>query len=296
MIALLASYFVVAYLLVPRAIFRLSSVFIPLKRFQRTRTEEITFAVLVALLPFVLASALPLGGLAAWVLSWVCESPTRGTWADYKAVFTASYSVEAFTNDQNQFWSSASQAACGQLNFLLRYYIFCLVQAAGFILVVRQYARWRKCPPFRWFAEHILLRNVSEWHMLLTTVNFPDGRHRRVAVDVLTVEDHLYQGFVDEGGYFVDVNGDLSGLLLTKAKRFDRPGYLAARSANASTTPDAFWKAVPGSTVHIPSGNIVSMNLRYPPTGTAQVPARGAQVAAAQAAARLPAGLRVEVA
>jgi hypothetical protein len=71
-IALLASYFVVAYLLVPRAIFRLSSVFIPLKRFQRTRTEEITFAVLVALLPFVLASALPLGGLAAWVLSWVC--------------------------------------------------------------------------------------------------------------------------------------------------------------------------------------------------------------------------------
>ncbi len=118
-----------------------------------------------------------------------------------------------------------------------------------------------------------------------------------MAVDVLTVEDHLYQGFVDEGGgYFVDVNGELSGLLLTKARRFDRPGYLAAKCANASTMPDAFWRQIPGSDLYIPSGKIVSMNLRYPPTGTAQVAARGAQVAAAQAAARLPAGLRVEVA
>ncbi len=113
-----------------------------------------------------------------------------------------------------------------------------------------------------------------------------------MAVDVLTVEDHLYQGFVDEGGgYFVDVNGELSGLLLTKARRFDRPGYLAAKCANASTMPDAFWRQIPGSDLYIPSGNIVSMNLRYPPTGTAQVAARGAQ-----AAARWPAGLRVEVA
>jgi hypothetical protein len=68
MIGLLATYFVVAYLLIPSGLFRsFYSLFLPrIIKFQRTRLEEFTFAILAAILPFSLALA----------LSWtVCVQP-----------------------------------------------------------------------------------------------------------------------------------------------------------------------------------------------------------------------------
>ena len=68
MIALVAGFLLVAYLLAPGAIYRLAfSFYISSKRFQRTRTEEIVFSVLVTVIPFLLTWILldntPLGGL-----------------------------------------------------------------------------------------------------------------------------------------------------------------------------------------------------------------------------------------
>jgi hypothetical protein len=55
LIALLTTYFLVFYILIPGILFRFSSsLFVRLKLFQRTRTQEATFAVAVALLPFLL--------------------------------------------------------------------------------------------------------------------------------------------------------------------------------------------------------------------------------------------------
>ena len=67
MIALVAGFLLVAYLLAPGAIYRLTfSFYISSKRFQRTRTEEIVFSVLVTIIPFLLTWILldhtPLGG------------------------------------------------------------------------------------------------------------------------------------------------------------------------------------------------------------------------------------------
>src|SRR5271156_5148514 len=56
MIALVTTSFLVFYILVPGVLFRfLTSWFVPLKLFERTRTQEATFAVTVALLPFAAA-------------------------------------------------------------------------------------------------------------------------------------------------------------------------------------------------------------------------------------------------
>src|SRR5271155_964263 len=56
MIALVTTYFLVFYILIPGVLFRLlTSWFVPLKLFERTRTQEATFAVAVALLPFAIA-------------------------------------------------------------------------------------------------------------------------------------------------------------------------------------------------------------------------------------------------
>jgi hypothetical protein len=64
MLALVAGFFLVSYLLAPGAIYRLAfSFYIPSKRFQRSRTEEIIFSVFAVLLPF----------LGTWLL--LCHTP-----------------------------------------------------------------------------------------------------------------------------------------------------------------------------------------------------------------------------
>jgi hypothetical protein len=60
MVALIVSYFLLAYLFAPRAIFRWATVFLPLK-FERTRTEEITFAFWISMVPLVGAFCISLG-------------------------------------------------------------------------------------------------------------------------------------------------------------------------------------------------------------------------------------------
>ena len=56
MIALIAGFLLVGYLLAPGAIYRqIFSFYIPAKRFQRSRTEEIVFSVLATLLPFAIS-------------------------------------------------------------------------------------------------------------------------------------------------------------------------------------------------------------------------------------------------
>src|SRR5450432_1286381 len=56
MVALLTTYFIVAYILIPGILFRFpASLFVKLRLFQLTRTQEATFGVAVSLLPFALA-------------------------------------------------------------------------------------------------------------------------------------------------------------------------------------------------------------------------------------------------
>jgi len=58
-LALFASIVVVSYLIVPGVLSRiLFSVFIPLRAFDRTRTQELAYSTVVCALPFVLSIAL----------------------------------------------------------------------------------------------------------------------------------------------------------------------------------------------------------------------------------------------
>ena len=66
MIAVVASLFLLLYVLVPGALFRLiTSLTLPVKKFQKTKTQEITFAVVSSFLPFWLSVAL-VWSVAAW--------------------------------------------------------------------------------------------------------------------------------------------------------------------------------------------------------------------------------------
>jgi len=196
MVALIISYFVLAYLLAPRAIFRLcSGLFLPLK-FERTRSDEIAFAFWISVIPL----------LIAWFGMLAFLGPlAQGTVRDYKEVFAASYVESAFARDTEKFWRSIQSVWLAQSEFFLFYYFLVLGEAVSFVALVRMYGRWKRFRPYARLVEEVLLRGVNEWHVLLTVFNFPSKPKRRVVADLLTQEDHLYQG--DVANHFIDRDG-----------------------------------------------------------------------------------------
>jgi hypothetical protein len=119
---------------------------------------------------------------------------------------------------------------------------------------------------YEWFVQQVLLRTVSEWHVLLTDFNFPKSPKRKVAVDLLT-DDHLYQG--DVAQYFIDDEGALSGIILVNSRRFDRAGYLRDKEKDPTVQAESYWRDIPSAnnevpTLYIPRDKVLNFNVRYP--------------------------------
>jgi hypothetical protein len=277
-LALIISYALVAYLFVPTTFFRLRPGSI-LKKFQRTRVEELTFAVEVSIIPWLVTLIL------AWTatrVGWI----TFASWANYREVFSAAYSEDLFRSTQPAFWDSLHTLYWDQIYLLVPAYAIAYLEGWGFEYLIKNYWWWRENE----MLSRRLLGNVSEWYMLLSTIQFaPDEGERHVAVDLLTIEDHLYQGNV--GNYFLNPNGELSGLLVTDPRRFDRQAYLEAKKENQQITAEEFWRNVPGANMYVPADKVVNINVRYPLSNeTPQAVARAANVTLARA------GLHFEIA
>ncbi len=259
MIAFLASFLLVAYLLAPPAVFRLVfSFFLPLKKFQRTRGEEITFAAVVALVPLCLAVWL------VWQASWFAHHPfgaAAGHLAEsYKQVFEASYSEQVFRDDREGFWQSLREVGHHQATLLFWYYLLLALEALVLGSLSRAYGQWHKIRAYRWCASKILLPSISEWHVLLTPFALPSKLRQDVMADVLTSDDHLYRGAI--ANHFVDSEGKLTGLLLKNVIRFDRATYLKDKQTGMPT-PSQYWKPIPGQNVYVFADKITNINLSY---------------------------------
>jgi hypothetical protein len=273
MVALIISYFFLAYLLAPRAIFRLcSGLFLPLK-FERSRSDEIAVAFWLSVIPLLISFGV-----------FVVAPPTQSTVRDYKTVFAASYIESAFARDPEGFWRSLQNVGLAQLKFVGLYYSLVFGEAFIFVVLLRMYGSWKRFPPYRKLVQEVLLRGVNEWHVLLTDFNFPSKPKRKVIADLMTQEDHLYQGDVAD---FIDKDGGLSGLVLVSPRRFDRPGYLRAREKVDDVEVADYWKDIPGENLYVPGEKILSLNLRYEPT-----PIEAAETATRQLSRE---GLKVEV-
>jgi hypothetical protein len=279
MVTLIFSYFVVAYLLVPSSLFRwFASLFTTLKNFQRTKTQEMTFAVGAALLPLIL------GALIAWS-GWVPHAiPVNGTFADRRHDYETVYAgiVDEKSSNSRAFWTALTHVSRRQLDFLFFfYYPVVLVEAGIFALLVRQYGAWKGNPLYKYIARKIVLRHLSEWTMLLTPFSFPRKPALEVWLDILTVDDVLYRGLL--GQFFLDSNGALTGLALApfpdlnseqlspsemerehSPKRFDREGYKRAADVY-SYTIDAhqYWRDIPSGAFYIPADKIQNLNVTY---------------------------------
>ena len=294
MIALVTTYFLVFYILVPGILFRfLTSWFVPLKLFERTRTQEATFAVAVALLPFAIAL------FGVWNLPVMRHLPfpiAEGTAAertqDYQRVTTILTASDASklllsnppgnpagntadaSNDAN--WRSLSRVIRRQARFLTWYFAFIALEGVCFGLLARRYGDWRDrarrhARRYRvplWLIRTFILPNISEWHLLLTSFNWPRREEVDVSIDILQNDGLLYQGRVSD--YFIGSDGKLTGILLENVNRFDREAYHDAQKASAPDSAAAqhissaaFWKPIPGSRFYIGQSSILNLNVRF---------------------------------
>jgi hypothetical protein len=282
MLALIASGLLVAYILIPGALYRtIFSLFnIPLKTFQRTRADEIRYAVLVGLVPLALTCLLVYG--ARWPAVHPFAFPEDSVLqrrADYRLVFGAAYSERLFERDPAQFWHALNHVLRRQGRLLSWYYLFLVIEAIGLGFCSTKlwwFSREFKTSTTRrgrvgtWccrqFADHVVAPQISEWYFLLSTAAFAPGVPRRVQLDVLLDGDMLYRGTVEPGAYFMNKDGTLSGVLLTNASRFDRRRYLSDEADKKSPRPPDYWKAIPGAKLYLPYDKVSNFNIRYEPT------------------------------
>lgn len=272
MIGFFATYFVVAFLLIPSALFRsFYSLFLPsIIKFQRTRFEEFTFAVLAALLPFSIALA----------LSWtICVQPfgvfgksslSSERKQAYRTVIAAAINDKALEGIEQQaaYWIAANQVIRRQSRLLFWYYLLVLLEAYAYARLSANYGLWRgsltgwRGKLYLWIADKILLPSVSEWHLLLTPFYYPPEPKRQVWVDVLTTLDVLYQGHVNS--YSLNKEGDLSGIVLESPRRYDRLTQMWDKEHGAPKRDKAsYWRDIPSNNLYLPSDKITNLNVRY---------------------------------
>lgn len=289
MIALVTTFFLIFYILIPGALFRFATSFssVRLKAFQRTRTQEATFAVAVALLPF----ALTLAGV--WYLPILRHHPfaiSEGTNSerstDYRRVgeMLLTADLPKLTgcgpslvpcSAAQAYWDSFDHVLRRQARFLSWYFLAIFVEGWAFGLLAGNYGRWQHTAGkrgsaalqfYEWFTRRFVLPNISEWHVLLTGFNWPKGV--LVVADVLQSDGHLYRGRVED--YFVDPDGKLTGILLRNVDRFDLHAYRKAQD-NAENFSDIiasenFWKSIPSKNFYIGQSSISNLNIRFAPS------------------------------
>src|SRR5215472_3671990 len=126
----LASAALIAYLLIPGTLYRtFFSFFIPPKNFQRTRADEVRFAVLAATLPFLLAMLVTRN--VAWAAHHpfsFSESPDQSK-MDYRTVVGGSYNERYFPENSSRFWEAFNRVVRRQARFVTWFYIFVISEA-----------------------------------------------------------------------------------------------------------------------------------------------------------------------
>jgi hypothetical protein len=112
--------------------------------------------------------------------------------------------------------------------------------------------------------------------VLLTNFGSPRTQ-ARIELDVLSTDGLLYQGRLRN--YFFNAEGELAGVLLSKAARYDREQYTAHQKADFEATVsqwpanpahkftrtrETYWRLIPGADLfYIPGERIANVNVRH---------------------------------
>lgn len=265
MIALIASAALVLFLLIPGILFKsIFSLFIPLDKFNRTRSEELSFSAFAAVIPLVMTI------LAVTSVGWFGNHPfffpdsSPQKVSDYQTTFSALYSESFFSQHRSEFWGPSLRIAYRQARILVWLYFFTGLEALLFGWMGKNFGRFQKFRPYGFVADKFLLPNISSWYVLLTPFLWPPEPERKVMADLLTSDDHLYRGEIV--AHEVDTDGKLRGVLISEALRFDRRTYLRDKdSGKKEVDPGDYWKKIPGKNLFIFADKLATLNLSYQP-------------------------------
>jgi hypothetical protein len=258
LIALVAGFLLVAYLLAPGAIYRLTfSFYISSKRFQRTRTEEVVFSVLVTVIPFLLTWILldhtPLGSYPA-----IHSSMSKGE--AYRSILSSLLSDK--TTESATLIAAYLRAAAEQSRFIAILWLLCAIEGWVTGRVIRRYGDYPDGSFLRAFCDRFLLKNVSEWQILFTTLSLRSDDPRTVVeIDALSTLNVLYRGRLVN--WFTDQDGKLAGIFLINAQRFRRDQIARDRASNIFKESETYWTPVPGSNLYLAAANLANYNIRY---------------------------------
>jgi hypothetical protein len=224
-----------------------------------SRTEEIYQAILIALVPFLLA----------WPLVWYVPPArswpfyTAGSWADrradYKLVTSAIYSEAIFRAREEKSWKALTNSTRRQLRFLSWFYLLVLIESAWCGWIGYRYGRKKHGRIVSFIARSMIFKQMSGWHFLLTPFLF--AGNVTVDADILSTGDILYKGKIYE--YAVDRDGDLVGLALALPFRFDKEARdRDVASGNVDSKKD-HWIKIRGNRLYLFADRIQNINLRY---------------------------------
>jgi len=262
MTALFLSFLVLAYVVVPGILFRRTfNFFVPLRRFQWSRTEEITASVVTTLFP--LALALVLVNFYYWFghHPFGFDDSTMQKWNDYRDVLSASYSEKFFTENRQALLQAAERVGQRQFHFLSWFYLATFSEALFFGTLTLFYGDLRQIKPLGRVIEKLVIPGISEWHVMFTPFTFSRSPKRMVQVDALGTDGNLYQGEV--GDFHVDSDGHLTGFLMKKARRFLRTEFLDDRKERKAAPKEKYWRAIPGESLYLLADKISNLNFSY---------------------------------
>ena len=259
MIAILAGFLLVGYLLAPGAIYRLFFSFgVSSRRFQRSRTEEVVFSVLVTLLPFALSCflllATPLG-----------RHPALAGMGKHEAYRTVLNSVLPAGNgdlSHDMVAHAYLRAFAEQARFLVWLWLLTALEGWCASRIILRYGDLLETSFLRRLCDRTLLSHVSEWELLLTTFTQPSTeRSLRVELDALTSLGILYRGQLDD--WFVDTDGKLAGIYLVNAFRYNKDALDADRQAGREQPSETYWRPIAGARLYLVGSTVANYNIRY---------------------------------
>jgi hypothetical protein len=124
-------------------------------------------------------------------------------------------------------------------------------------ILATQYGKFRNNKLVQLLADRFVFLYISQWYVLLTSYLLPDTV---VQVDILSVNDILYQGELSE--YFLK-DGELSGIILTNPKRFNRKPYLKEKEEGRQPDKKDYWVSIPSAHLYFFAEKILNINLSY---------------------------------
>jgi len=258
-IALVVSVLLAFYLVIPETIFRLVfGLFVPTRNFVITGAETVKRAAIIALLPFSFALTLCwyMPGPQSWPFP-VTQNSDQARRSDYRIVAAGLYSDTEFGKAPQEFWRAFTPCLRRQARLVIWYLLLVWIEALIAGKLAKEFPSYKDNKYGRWLADKLLFGYISEWHPLLTPYLLPGVK---VRADLLCTNNTLYQGEVSQ--HFLR-DGQLTGIILTKPKRFDRERYVRAREDGPKPNTDDYWTKIPSTSLYFFADKIFNMNLTY---------------------------------